>query len=252
MGEARVPGRSAEEGLQAALEEARAAGLELVRSPDGLLLTDWDLRLVADLSQMKRRLRPGRLQAELLVKAARIKGAAAPTALDMTAGLGNDSLLLAAAGFTVTLCERDHVIAALLRDALERAAFDPELRGCVERMHVAEGDSVEALAALGCPPDVVYLDPMFPERHKSAAVKKKFQLLHHLERPCEDEGRMLEAALAASPRKVVVKRPVKGGRLAGAKPSYSVAGKAVRYDVIVPPRPAAGEGQEGDAPGARS
>lgn len=51
---------------------------------------------------------------------------------------------------------------------------------------------------------------MFPERTKSAAVKKKFQLLHHLEQPCADEETLVEAALAARPRKVVIKRPVKG------------------------------------------
>ena len=47
----------------------------------------------------------------------------------------------------------------------------------------------------------------------------------------------MAAALAAQPRKVVIKRPAKGALLAGMKPSYSVAGKAVRYDVLVPPRP---------------
>ena len=85
-------------------------------------------------------------------------------------------------------------------------------------------------------PDVVFLDPMFPARTKSAAVKKKFQLLHHLEQPCDNEAELLEAALAARPRKVVIKRPPKGPLLAGAKPSYQVTGKAVRYDVIVPPK----------------
>ena len=73
-------------------------------------------------------------------------------------------------------------------------------------------------------------------RRKSAAVKKKFQLLHHLERPCDNEDELLDAALAAHPRKIVIKRPPKGPWLAGAKPSHSLAGKAVRYDVIVPPR----------------
>ena len=102
-------------------------------------------------------------------------------------------------------------------------------------MTLVEGDSVAGLRELSVPPDVVFLDPMFPERTKSAAVKKKFQLLHHLERPCEDEEGLLAAALSARPRKVVVKRPPKGPWLAGVKPSHSLAGKAVRYDVIVPP-----------------
>ena len=82
-------------------------------------------------------------------------------------------------------------------------------------------------------PDVVYLDPMFPGRTKSAAVKKKFQLLHHLEAPCADEDALMDAALAAGPRRVVVKRPVKAPVLAGVRPSHSVAGKAVRFAVIV-------------------
>ena len=91
------------------------------------------------------------------------------------------------------------------------------------------------LADLPFTPDVVLLDPMFPTREKSASVKKKAQFLQHLEAPCGDEAALLEAALAARPRKVVVKRPPKGPHLAGVRPTYSLEGKAVRYDVIVPP-----------------
>lgn len=194
------------------------------------------MTLRADFARLLPRLRPDRLGRELLVRAARVRGVEAPTAVDATAGLGEDSLLLAAAGFTVTMFERDPVIAALLRDALERASDDPRLAGVVARMELVEGDSVTGLRELGFSPDVVFLDPMFPGRTKSAAVKKKFQLLHHLERPCEDEEGLLSAALAARPRKIVIKRPPKGPWLSGVKPSHSVAGKAVRYDVMVPPR----------------
>ncbi len=210
-------------------------GLTLRRDERGLALVSAGMELRADLTAMTRRLRAGVLGRELLVRAARVRGTEAPTAIDATAGLGEDSLLLAAAGFSVTLFERDPVIAALLRDALERAADVPELAEAVGRMCLEETDSVTALRGLSAPPDVVYLDPMFPERRKSAAVRKKFQLLHMLERPCEDEEALLGAALAAGPRKVVIKRPPKGPHLAGARPSYALTGKAVRYDVIVPP-----------------
>ena len=215
-----------------------ADSVSLVRDERGLTLVGQGMELRGDFTHMLPRLRQGRLQQELLVKASRIKGADAPTAVDCTAGLGEDSLLLAAAGFTVTLFERDEAIAALLADALERAAAEPQLAPIVARMHLVAGDSIEGLAALSAPPDVVYLDPMFPARTKSAAVKKKFQLLHHLEQPCEEEDSLVAAALAVLPRKVVIKRPAKGALLAGVKPSYSVSGKAVRYDVLVPPRPA--------------
>ena len=172
------------------------AAVRLVRDERGLALVGDGMELRGDFSRMLPRLRQGRLQQELLVKAARIKGVEAPTAVDCTAGLGEDSLLLAAAGFTVTLFERDQTIAALLADALIRAAADPRLAEVVGRMTLVTGDSVAGLAALPEPPDVVYLDPMFPARTKSAAVKKKFQLLHRLERPCEEEEALVAAALA--------------------------------------------------------
>ena len=218
------------------MTEEVGAGVGLRRDADGLALVGEGMVLRADFSRLLPRLRSDRLSRELLVRAARVRGVEAPTAVDATAGLGEDSLLLAAAGFSVRLYEKDQVIAALLRDALERAVALPELADVVARMELLEEDSVEALPHLDFSPDVVLLDPMFPERTKSAAVKKKFQLLHHLERPCENEGELLDAALAACPRKIVIKRPPKGPVLAGVKPSYQVTGKAVRYDVIVPPR----------------
>ena len=208
---------------------------ELRQGEDGLELVGNGMVLRADFMRLLPRLRPDRLGRELLVRAARVRGVVSPTAVDATAGLGEDSLLLAAAGFAVTMFEKDPVIAALLRDALKRASNEPQLTEVVSRMTLVEGDSVAGLRELDFAPDVVFLDPMFPERTKSAAVKKKFQLLHHLERPCDNEGELLAAALAARPRKVVIKRPPKGPVLAGAKPSHSLAGKAVRYDVIVPP-----------------
>ena len=222
---------------EAACELAARAGLELRRCDDGALALIGDgMVLRADLARLLPRLRADRLGREPFVRAARVRGVAAPTAVDATAGLGEDSVLLAAAGFTVTLYERDPVIAALLRDGLERAANEPQLADAVGRMRTVEGDSVAGLRSLDFTPDVVFLDPMFPARTKSAAVKKKFQLLHQLERPCADEAELLDAALAAHPRKVVIKRPPKGAWLAGVKPSHSLTGKAVRYDVIVPPQ----------------
>jgi 16S rRNA (guanine1516-N2)-methyltransferase len=191
--------------------------------------------LHADFSRMLPRLRANNLQRELLVRAARIRGVDGPLrAVDATAGLGEDALLLAAAGFLVTMYERNAVVAAMLREGLERAREDDRLAEIVGRMELVEGDSIQALSTMKTSPDVVYLDPMFPARRKSAATKKKLQFIRQLEKPCPDEEELLRAALAARPRKVVVKRPLKGPHLAGVKPSSSFAGKVVRYDCIVP------------------
>ena len=116
----------------------------------------------------------------------------------------------------------------------QNAARDSMLAEIVARMELVCGDSIPALAGMEPAPDVILLDPMFPERTKSAAVRKKFQLLHHLEEPCADGEELLAAAIAAHPRRIIVKRPVKGEFLAGVKPSYSLIGKAVRVDVILP------------------
>lgn len=222
-------------------------GLMLLLDDSGLSLTDGKISLQADLTFMLPRLKKSNLEREFLVKASRIKGMNAADgqlrAVDATAGFGEDSLLLAAAGYNVELYEYDPVIAALLRDALRRAAksSDDALRDAVSRMDLREGDSVSAMRAMAGsnePPDIVLLDPMFPERRKSALVKKKFQLLQQLESPCEgaDESELLEAAEAAGPRRIIIKRPLKGPYLAGRRPGYSITGKAVRYDCIVIPR----------------
>lgn len=212
----------------------------LTVSPEAIALSADDMTLTCDLAHMLARLKPARIAHEMVVRAARIKGVPDALVVDATAGLGEDSLLLAAAGHRVILFERDPAIAALLADGLRRAADDPRLVEATSRMRLIEGDSIEGLTRIqelaGVRPDVVLLDPMFPTRTKDARVKKKLQLLQHLEAPCDDEKELMNAALAAEPRKVVVKRPIKGPLLAGVKPSYSVSGKAVRFDVIVPAR----------------
>ncbi|MBQ6469214.1 MAG: class I SAM-dependent methyltransferase [Lachnospiraceae bacterium] len=215
-------------------------GSELVKTEQGLILTDGELSLRGDFRQLLPRIRRGNLSREMLVKASRIRNAKSElTVLDATAGLGEDSFLLAAAGCQVLLYEKDPVIAALLADALRRAAEDPELRETAARMHFTEGDSIDAMREMAkenaSSPDVILLDPMFPERNKSALVRKKFQLLHTLEKPCENEEELLEAAISARPRRIVVKRPLKGPYLAGRRPDYSLSGKAIRYDCFVFP-----------------
>ena len=209
------------------------AQLKLIELPEGLTLTDGRLFLRADFDHMYSRIVSEKWRHELLVKAAKTKQDM-PLAVDATAGFAEDSLLLAAAGFQVHLYEKNPVIAALLRDALKRAAQSPELAEIIRRMTLFEEDSLDGFQKYtAMSPSVIYLDPMFPERQKSALIKKKFQLLQQLEQPCTDidADALYQAAAAIHPGKIVVKRPLKGPNLAGAKPSYSLKGKAIRYDV---------------------
>ena len=223
----------------ALLENADPGALFLRFDADGLTLSDGEREMRGDFRRLVPRLKRENLGGELLVRAAKLKAVEHPSVLDATAGMGEDSLLLAAAGCTVTLYERDPVIAALLADTLRRAREDDALRAVAARMTLYAEDSIAALTRLADAPeserpDVVLLDPMFPERQKSALVKKKFQLLHRLEAPCGEEASLLDAARAAAKYRVIVKRPAKGAYLADVKPSYSLAGKAVRYDCLLP------------------
>lgn len=215
-------------------EKLREVGLELKYTEDGLTLTDGKLSIMVDFRDMLPRLKQSNLQNEMQVKAARIKGQPMPQKIiDATAGFGEDSLILAAAGFEVDLYEFDDIIALLLEDGLDRAKNIPELAPIVARMHFHHADSIQAMQNLDYLPDSILLDPMFPSRSKSAMIKKKFQLLQKIESPCSVEEELLNAAIAANPKRIIIKRPLKGPFLADKKPSYSLEGKAIRYDCFV-------------------
>ena len=211
--------------------------LTLLIDAGGVSLNGFGLSYKGDFTEMLPRLTEGRLQHEMLVHVSKPKSdAGILRAVDATAGMGEDSILLAAAGYEVTLIEQNPVIAALLKDALRRARKHPVLSPIVGRMTLIEGNSIALLPSLGFEPDLVYLDPMFPARQKSGLINKKLQLIQKLEHPCVEEEALLNAALATGAGKIIIKRPLKGAVLAGRTPHYSVEGKAIRYDCLVFPK----------------
>lgn len=204
--------------------------LTVLFDSSGVSLLGYGLSYRGDFEEsMLRRVTEGRLLHEMLVKATKtdIKN---PTAIDATAGMGEDSFLIAANGYNVTLHEQNPVIALLLKDAIRRAKKHPALKEIANRMQVVEGDSIDILAKRLDPVDVIYLDPMFPGRQKSGLINKKLQLIQKMEAPCSLENELFDAAIKASPSKIVVKRPLKAPCLAGKNPNYSLEGKAIRYD----------------------
>lgn len=195
----------------------------------GVSLTGYGLSYQGDFKNMLHRVTNGRLQHEMLVRAVKSEKDGR-RAIDAAAGMGEDAFLMAAQGYEVTMYERNPVIALLLKDALRRAGKNSILKDIAVRMKLVEGDSIEGMNAMLDPVDVIYLDPMFPARQKSGLINKKLQLIQKMEPPCSDENELFDAALRAAPDKIVVKRPLKSDVLAGRKPSYSLKGKAIRYD----------------------
>lgn len=199
----------------------------------GVSLSGFGLSYQGDFENMLHRVTNGRLQHEMLAKAVKTDQENLK-AIDATAGMGEDSLLLAACGYQVTLYEQNPVIAILLKDALRRAKKNTVLKDIVSRMQLVEGDSIEHLYKRLDPVDVIYLDPMFPGRQKSGLINKKLQLIQKLEPPCSKETALFDAAMAAQPSKIIVKRPLKSPYLDERVPSYSLKGKAIRYDCYSP------------------
>lgn len=199
----------------------------------GVSLSGFGLTYQGDFAEtMMHRVTNGRLQHEMLVKAASSEKEGRK-AIDATAGMGEDAFLLAAQGYEVTLYEQNPVVAALLKDAIRRAKKNQILKDIAGRMKVVEADSVECMSKLLDPVDVIYLDPMFPARQKSSLINKKLQLIQKLEPPCSEETDLFDAALKVCPSRIIVKRPLKSECLAGREPSYTLKGKAIRYDCYV-------------------
>ena len=158
-----------------------------------------------------------------------------PTVFDATAGLGRDALLLACLGCTVTAVERSPILGVMLRDALYRAAESPQLGEIIQhRLTLLVGDAVDVLTRPSEPdaPEVVYLDPMFPPKSKSALPKKEMRILRRLVGDDRDCAPLFDAARRAAHNRVVVKRHPHAPPLAP-DPTLTFKSKLARYDVYL-------------------
>lgn len=155
--------------------------------------------------------------------------------IDATAGLGRDAYVLACEGAQVTLLEQHPILAAMLLDGLHRAreTANAVQSSFLQRMvvHWVRAQDWHE------PADVVYLDPMFPPRQKSAAVKQDMQVLHRLAAPANDAETLLAWAQQRARKRVVVKRPRHAPPLGDQAPSHQYQGASNRFDVYLSPQP---------------
>jgi 16S rRNA (guanine1516-N2)-methyltransferase len=175
---------------------------------------------------------------QMIAKAVGVKAGVYPRVLDATAGMGKDSFVLATLGCGLTMIERSPIVHRLLQDGLQRAQEfareqDADLLQVLKRMQLLAHDSRTYLESLTPEqfPDVIYLDPMFPERQKTADVKKEMAAFHSVVGKDEDADALLPLALAHVNYRVVVKRPRKAPFLNNQPPSYQLEGKSSRYDI---------------------
>ncbi len=184
-------------------------------------------------------------KSQMIAKACGVKGTFKPSILDATAGLAQDGFALACLGCTVTLVERSPIAHTLVQDGLTRAHTtaeandDEDLRAILSRITLHLSDSITylksaSLMATDTPmADVIYLDPMFPAKQKSAAVNKNMQAFHTIIGFDLDDAELLAAARPVARYRVVVKRPRRAPAIEGPPPTYKLEGKSSRYDIYV-------------------
>lgn len=182
---------------------------------------------------MRYRLQTASLRKEALARAMGAKPSDQPTIIDATAGFGRDSFILASLGFRVRMLEQSAVVYLLLQDALARAKNDARLADIVDRLELIHADAMRFLPTLSVKPDVIYLDPMFPPRQKSAAVKKELVLLQQLIPNKQPVEAFIRLALACARRRVVVKRPRLAEGIEQLDPHFSLSGKSTRFDIYL-------------------
>lgn len=161
-----------------------------------------------------------------LAKAIGLKSGNNPQVLDATAGLGKDGFILAGLGCQVQMIERSPVVAALLYDGLQRL-------GNPTNLQLIHQDTKDYLSISVSKPDVIYLDPMFPHRKKSALVKKEMQILQIIIGEDADAINLLTFALNHANKRVVVKRPKTANSINNLAPTFCINNVNTRFDIYL-------------------
>lgn len=218
--------------------------MALVIDSDGLSLAANGMKMQPDWRAEIPRLKRASLKSEMIARACQL--GEKPSLIDATAGLGHDSLLMAYLGAEVRLVERHPILFVLLEYTKAQAEQDPFLQSFMSRIQLIYADSnsyLQQLVQQGEQVDVVYLDPMFPQRDqnqqaakKQAQVKKQMQLLHLLlpEDGEMDLGDQLLHLACQIAKRVIVKRPRHAVYLADQSPDHQWLGDACRFDAYFP------------------
>lgn len=169
-----------------------------------------------------------------IARALGLKKGISPFVVDATAGLGRDAFILASLGCRVHMVERNPVIHALLEDGLRRLArAEKNTSAGARTLDLSHSESCEWLLNAKQAIDIVYLDPMYPHRSKSALVKKEMRILRKLVGDDLDVAALLETALRVAKQRVVVKRPKTAPPVGSIPPSHCVESKNTRFDVYL-------------------
>ncbi|GIL16723.1 MAG: hypothetical protein BroJett040_04740 [Oligoflexia bacterium] len=154
--------------------------------------------------------------------------------VDATTGLGQDAFMMARLGCTVRAVERVDVIYKKLEQARLQPTENEKLKEILSRIQFIHQDSLQYLESLSESerPEVIYIDPMFPEKKKTALPRKEMQIFQQLVGKDEDAADLVMTARKVAKERVVVKRPLKAPDLVPGV-SHHFLGTSVRYDLYI-------------------
>lgn len=149
--------------------------------------------------------------------------------IDGTLGFAVDAVKLLYWGCRVSGFEKQPMLAALLKDAYERA-LNQSQSAWLNQFKITAGD-VKSVDFKSVDFDVLYLDPMFFDEDKKSKSKKNIQWLREVVGADEAYDRLIQIVMRERPEvRVVVKRNIKAQALYLPK-SGEIKGKLVRYDI---------------------
>lgn len=154
--------------------------------------------------------------------------------VDATAGRGEDSFLMAEWGFKVVSFEKNpEVFKQLSRALAALVSTDPAGKLILsEQLAFFEGDFCAEILKRKLRPEVIFLDPMYPETKKSARSEKQIENLRAtVGVHDEDLEETLKKALKLAQVKVVLKRPKSVP--CPFKPQHVYKGSSTRYEVYL-------------------
>jgi 16S rRNA (guanine1516-N2)-methyltransferase len=214
--------------------------LQLCYGEEGIVLYDNELNtsIAADFisGTLAHRRQFGGGRGQSIAKAIGLKHGKTPVVIDATAGMARDAFVLASIGCKITLVEQSPILFTLVDDGITRAIESGTIDTIIGNItNLVNSDSNLYLEHMDpdSKPDVIYIDPMFPERKKSALVKKDMRILQKLVGKDIDSDALLETALEHAKNRVVVKRPSREKPVSERTPDTSINGKKTRYDIYL-------------------
>ncbi len=151
--------------------------------------------------------------------------------LDCTGGLGHDTLVMAYFSANVTVLEQSLATYLELQETVEQTIdvldSTPLQITCIhdEAMRWINKHTLERF-------DVVYCDPMFPKKKKSAKSKQIMQKLALAAKNNEEDNQQLiKSLIQLKPTRLVLKRPLRAP--CDYKPHHVIQGKSHRFDIFI-------------------